>query len=109
MDNHSTCAYCGFVVGEQSAPALRDTSAWQLLGHKHAFDCEWIATRAHRLSSDKSDVRLSNDGLDKLLDEALLVGDTKLAEACVSAFNGSAYHTSIVALALHDADALRAT
>ena len=108
MDNHA-CVYCGFVVGEQSSPALRDTSAWQLLGHQHAFDCEWIATRAHRLPSVSSDARLSDDGLDKLLDEALAAGDTKLAEACVSALNGSAYHTSIVALALHDADALRGT
>lgn len=47
------CAYCGRDVpgtGEEPTPAVDDDDAWIALAHHHADDCEWIATRAHRIN-----------------------------------------------------------
>jgi hypothetical protein len=104
------CVYCEFEVEYmEKAPELRDEKAWKEASYDHALGCEWIATRAHRLPSDKSDARLTHAGLDKLIDEALLTNNPALARACVDARANLAYYKSIVALALHDADALRGT
>lgn len=46
------CAYCDREVTDttsEPAPELQDDAAWRLLAREHAHDCEWIATRAHRL------------------------------------------------------------
>lgn len=46
------CIYCDREVTDTTSkpvPALHDAAAWRLLAGEHAPDCEWIATRAHRL------------------------------------------------------------
>jgi hypothetical protein len=43
------CIYCGAEIeNSQEVPAVQDDAAWETLARKHAEDCEWIATRAHR-------------------------------------------------------------
>jgi hypothetical protein len=47
------CIYCGREVpgtGEEQTPAVDDDDAWAELARYHYPDCEWIATRAHRIN-----------------------------------------------------------
>jgi hypothetical protein len=47
-----TCADCGIDVpgcGECPAPPAGDDGAWAEIEARHAPDCEWARTRAHRL------------------------------------------------------------
>ena len=62
MDDQKTCgcAYCYSEVIErdcngnpsEAVPATSDDDAWNALAKEHSPDCEWIATRAHRIDSD---------------------------------------------------------
>lgn len=48
------CVYCNADVADDqdaSAPAHDDDAAWAALAEEHAADCEWIATRAHRIAA----------------------------------------------------------
>lgn len=54
------CVYCYSIVTlrddrgtpSEAVPASSDDDAWEELAKEHAPDCEWIATRAHRIDSD---------------------------------------------------------
>ena len=53
-DMTTECAYCGHDVpgnGEEPTPAVDDDDTWANLANHHADDCEWIATRAHRIDA----------------------------------------------------------
>jgi len=43
------CAYCNADVAEAPVPPASDDAGWSALASTHAEDCEWIATRAHRI------------------------------------------------------------
>lgn len=44
------CIYCTDLVADRTlVPPVADDEAWAVLAPGHAEDCEWIATRAHRL------------------------------------------------------------
>lgn len=50
------CIYCSAMIqdpGEDQPPAVTDAGAWAALAQQHAPDCEWIITRAHRLTEDQ--------------------------------------------------------
>lgn len=46
------CGYCGAVVlsdVDAPVPSIDDDAAWLDLTNEHNDDCEWTATRAHRV------------------------------------------------------------
>jgi hypothetical protein len=44
------CAYCNqWVPAGDPAPGADDDGAWGEIAPEHRDDCEWVATRAHRL------------------------------------------------------------
>ena len=46
------CAYCGAAVPKNEAiPGATDDSGWRALAKIHMANCEWIATRAHRINA----------------------------------------------------------
>lgn len=45
------CIYCGREVPLVDVPGEAENTAWAQVAHDHATDCEWVLTRAHRLSS----------------------------------------------------------
>ena len=46
------CAYCGALPSHApGVPALDDDASWEALAEEHGEECEWIATRAHRLDT----------------------------------------------------------
>jgi hypothetical protein len=56
---YDECAYCGYEiegevdyqgVSQEPVPPVRDDEAWQAIAEKHAEDCEWVLTRAHRIN-----------------------------------------------------------
>lgn len=52
VETMTACVYCGVEHSgddSQPVPALTDDEAWTALAVEHADDCEWIATRAHKL------------------------------------------------------------
>jgi hypothetical protein len=52
---YNRCAYCGVDLPDSDAaevPAVDDDAEWAELAAQHAPDCEWIATRAHRINPD---------------------------------------------------------
>jgi hypothetical protein len=47
------CIYCQHEITARqdiTPPAVDDHAAWVALAGDHADDCEWIATRAHRIN-----------------------------------------------------------
>lgn len=42
------CSYCGLNVPNTTAPATDDDRGWSEIAARHAPDCEWVLTRAHR-------------------------------------------------------------
>lgn len=50
------CAYCAYedsADNMQEVPTVDDDAAWEALADKHADDCEWVNTRAHRIEAAK--------------------------------------------------------
>lgn len=45
------CAYCGSDPVTLTVPPTSDDAAWAELAKEHSPDCEWIATRAHRVEN----------------------------------------------------------
>lgn len=47
------CLYCDALLSaeqnDRPNPAIDDDEAWAEIATEHAADCEWIATRAHRV------------------------------------------------------------
>ena len=43
------CLYCYALVTQFLAPAVDDDEMWACMAPEHDEECEWIATRAHRL------------------------------------------------------------
>lgn len=55
-EGEEECAYCGRLIPIESAsvvPPPGDDEAWGVLSRDHAPECEWIQTRAHRVTCDK--------------------------------------------------------
>jgi len=49
------CLYCHAEVEDtEQVPAVDDEAAWEKLAQDHAPDCEWIVTRALRITTDES-------------------------------------------------------
>lgn len=44
------CAYCGHEVIKSDVPETGDDKGWAEVAPMHADDCEWVATRAHRVN-----------------------------------------------------------
>ncbi len=44
------CAYCGSTNADTSIPAVDDDCAWAGIAKLHAAGCEWVETRAHRMT-----------------------------------------------------------
>ena len=45
------CIYCDSLCADRTiVPDVDDAPAWASLAPEHEIDCEWIATRAHRLA-----------------------------------------------------------
>jgi hypothetical protein len=54
MTEPTECLYCNHLIeaeDEARVPAVDDHDAWQALAAEHAHDCEWIRTRAHRITT----------------------------------------------------------
>ena len=48
--NEQLCAYCDANIEEHdTVPSVSDDDTWADLAEEHGRDCEWVATRAHRL------------------------------------------------------------
>lgn len=50
----TVCDYCNRDVPDEGdfVPEVSDDDEWEQLAALHADDCEWIITRAHRVSED---------------------------------------------------------
>lgn len=53
----SECAYCGAPVISAHAPGASDDAAWADLAATHADSCQWVLTRAHRISNKSAGPR----------------------------------------------------
>lgn len=65
------CIYCGCSYDvddpeEELVPGADDDDAWDALAADHSEDCEWIATRAHRIEPEEEDDRDDRDDGDKI-------------------------------------------
>lgn len=50
--NADICAYCESVTPDGTiVPAADDDELWALIAPEHDANCEWVATRAHRLAN----------------------------------------------------------
>lgn len=50
----SPCAYCGAYAGQRDdVPSADDGAAWAEIAEEHYDNCEWVATRGHRVDPIK--------------------------------------------------------
>ena len=92
----TTCIYCECDVTTDETPAPYADSAWAALAGEHARDCEWVATRAHRLYA-------TDAAIEALRREAGAVGDVAQVELCERAEHGEAIARALCARAIVNA------
>jgi hypothetical protein len=52
-EQHEICAYCDAEVDANSGvPKASDDEAWGKIAEHHSVYCEWVLTRAHRVTDD---------------------------------------------------------
>lgn len=95
----ATCTYCERDITTDKGPGLHADSAWAALAVEHTRDCEWVATRAHRL-------HVTDTALAVLRREASAAGDAAQVELCERAEYGDAIARALCAQAIDAARAM---
>lgn len=95
----TTCIYCERDISTDTTPGPHADSAWAALAVEHTRDCEWVATRAHRL-------HVTDATLSALRREAGVAGDAAQVELCERAEYGDAIARALCARAIDAAQAM---